>query len=207
MTTSWIKTGAWAGIISILCYLTAIFAPLPDQISLVLVFHFGILLSLGFYGLSYDFITQSKSEIPAILMRYAGLIAGALVTTMLVVQQSLFMEYDTLIEKASDADKLLMKQTGIMPLLNTVHFGLDIAWDLYISWTGILLGIAMYLSEKYNNIVAAYFFVLHLLLLVFNLYTFPIPPGDAGLIDLGPFVAISYLLMFVYLLIRMMRKK
>jgi hypothetical protein len=39
-----------------------------------------------------------------------------------------------------------------------------------------------------------------LLLLVLNLWTFPIPPGESGLFDVGPFVGLWFMVLSVRML-------
>lgn len=202
MEQNWIKTGSYCGLAGISFYFLAAFASLPEQLSLTLVFHFGIFLMVGFMGLYYFFKATSGPSIAITLMVYAGIIAGAFVTVMLVVQQALFTTYDNVKLAATDAEKTMLKQVSMLKLMNTTQLGMDITWDLFIGWAGILLGLAMLNSRMFYKSVALIIILINLLLLVFNLYTFPNPPGESGLIDMGPFVACSYIGIFSYILFK-----
>lgn len=206
MNDNWIKTGAWCGVVAVVCYLGAAFAPLPATASIILAFHFGILLAVSFIGLSFYLSGDKQPSIVTVLMKYAGIIAGAVVTTMLTVQQSFFISYQNIQATADTAEKLSIKQTHLFELINTVHLGLDVCWDLFISWAGLLLGIAMLRSRKFWKLTAWYFIIIHASLLALNLATFPVPPGDAGLIDLGPFIGLSYLVLNAYILLKKKKK-
>lgn len=207
MHQQWIKTGSACGMLGIICYLLAAFAPIPDSVGLVLVLHFGILLAIGYVGLFHFFVHSGTNGLGIHLMKYAAIIAGATVTAMLTVQQAFFMQYARIMAEASQSSKHIMMQTSIKELLNTVHFGLDISWDIFISWAGMLLGIALYRSTYFSKVVGLYFFGIHLLLIVFNLYTFPTPPDEMGLIDMGPFISLSYLVLFGYMWLKFRKAK
>jgi len=77
-----------------------------------------------------------------------------------------------------------------------VDIGIDVAWDMFISTYMILFLFATVKvpSLKWWGIISG---VLGLLLMVFNVVTFPNPPGESGLIDMGPFIAFFWLLLSV----------
>jgi hypothetical protein len=77
--------------------------------------------------------------------------------------------------------------------LQAIWLGLDVAWDAYIGLGTVLFGVSMLLHPRFGRLFGASGIVLGLSLLVLNLYTFPTPPSNAGLVDLGPFLGLWYL--------------
>jgi hypothetical protein len=64
----------------------------------------------------------------------------------------------------------------------------------------LLLAIAMLSHPRLGRIVGLAGIAVAVVLLAFNLYTFPTPPGDAGLFDAGPVVGLWYLVVSVLML-------
>lgn len=190
------QTGIVSGFVGFACYFAAAFLPLPDKASFVLAAHFGLGLSVGFIGIYYFFRWEGYDSVALRLSCLFGATAGVMVTAMIIVQQTIFSLRDIrLAQQSGEAEKTLTKQ--IFRELNSVHLGLDIAWDVLISWAGVALGVAMLSHPKFGKIWGTIGIVVSAALLVLNMATFPIPPGEAGLIDLGPFAAVFYGAVFV----------
>ena len=56
------------------------------------------------------------------------------------------------------------------------------------------------LSQRFGIVIGGITLFAGLLLLVLNLWTFPTPPGESGLIDVGPFVGLWFLVLNVRVL-------
>jgi hypothetical protein len=76
---------------------------------------------------------------------------------------------------------------------NLTQLSLDVAWDIFIGVGTILFALNMLAHPKLGKIIGFIGILLSAGLLTLNIYTFPLPPGESGLIDLGPFVALWYL--------------
>ena len=74
-----------------------------------------------------------------------------------------------------------------------VWLGLDVAWDIYIGVGTLLFAAAAYTHEWFGRIIGIFGIVIAVLLLFLNLWTFPAPPANAGLFDVGPLVGGWYL--------------
>lgn len=183
LSEQWVKYGSTAGILSVLCYLIAAIGILPDFVSLLLAFAFGPLLSIGFIGF-YHFIKEHRASVSLQVATLFAIIAGSIVNIMLVVQQALF-------EGVSKADRDAMGPAWAG--LNWIQLGLDVSWDIYISVATLLLGIAMWSHPRLGKFFGVVSIVLGVALLVLNLSTFPTPPGEAGSVDVGPFVGLWFL--------------
>lgn len=195
---AWIRTGGVCGILSVASYLAAAFAPLPDLGAYLAAFAFGPLLAIGLVGVR----AALALERPGPLVDVAALLgvgAGFTVLIMLTVQQAIFASTGRALERAGDspaAETVRQVRAG----LNAVHLGLDVAWDVLIAAAVVLFGLAMLRHRDFGRVFGGLGVALGALLLGFNLWYFPIPPGDAGSIDWGPFVALWALAVFVLLL-------
>jgi hypothetical protein len=84
-TTLWGRFGGVTVVIAVVFYFLAAFAPLPDWLGLPMIFAFGPILSLSFLGW-YRFLAVRRNGPVLQSACLCGIIAGVLVTSMLVVQ-------------------------------------------------------------------------------------------------------------------------
>lgn len=191
---SWINAGGICGSLGILFYFLAAFVPMPDFAGYVAAFAFGPLLCIGFIGLYHALATHKNSPVlqAGTLFAVAG---GITLLLMLCVQQSIFATLKQL--KTPDTDSLkIALSTG----LNSVQAGLDVAWDVLIGTATILVSISMIQHPRFGKIIGISGILLGLLLLSFNIWFFPTPPGELGSVDWGPFVALWMIAIFILLL-------
>jgi len=190
LSASWIRIGPVAGLLGIAAYFAAVAGVLPSRITLVLVFSMGPLLSVAFLGF-YHFLRAHRNSAALQTATVFGVIAGTLVNLMLVVQQSLFIGLPS-------ATRATMGPAWAG--LNWIQLGIDVSWDIYISVAIILLGMVLWKHPRFGIVLGGITIFAGSLLLVLNLWTFPAPPADSGLFDVGPFVGVW----FVVLSLRMM---
>ena len=107
---------------------------------------------------------------------------------MFTVQLGLFSEGKTY---GNDVPKEI--KNYVFDTANLTQLSLDIAWDIFISLGTVLLALNMLSHPKLGKIIGAAGILLGISLLVLNLYSFPVPPGETGSIDLGPFTLLWYL--------------
>ncbi len=88
-----------------------------------------------------------------------------------------------------------------------VDLGLDIAWDVLIGVSMIFLAIALKGRTGFGIWWAAPVMILGVLMLGLNAATFPWPPGEAGLFDIGPFVGTYMLVIAVRFIVLVRREK
>jgi hypothetical protein len=106
---------------------------------------------------------------------------------MFAVQLGLFSEGKTYGTEIQKEIKNYVFQMG-----NLTQMTLDVAWDIFISLGTILFGFSMLSHPRLGKIIGGIGILMGAGLLFLNIYTFPFPPGEAGLIDLGPFTALWY---------------
>jgi hypothetical protein len=175
-TLAWIRAGVAASLAFIAAYCILIFAPLPDRGAAALAASWGPLLAVASLGLG----RLLEVPRPSSLVRFAvqlNLLATALVTAMLLVQIAVGME----------------AKGKLSPEIVAIWLGLDVAWDVYIGIGTLLLACAMFRHPRFKWPFAVSGLLAAGVLLVLNLATFPTPPGEAGLFDAGPVVALWYL--------------
>ena len=201
--SSWARFAAITGIASVLAYFSAAFlpqiAPVPDAVVLVLAFAFGPLLSASFLGV-YRYMASHRDGPILQVGALFGIIAGVLVTTMLVIQvgNNAVLEQG-LAEADTDAAKELLRTAW--RAVNRVQYLVDVAWDIFICVATILVGTAMLSHPRFGRIWGGLGILAAGLLLFLNLYTFPFAPAESGSVDLGPAVALWILAVYIRLLL------
>lgn len=181
-----------AGILGVACYLAAITIPWPDtrlgtSSALLLVSAFPILSIIYSYGL-YHFIAAERE---GVANRLAFLFAAAAFTTvlaMIIVQLAIGAGIGEMTKGLDEATSKALRRG-----LRLIDHGLDVAWDMLIGTALIFLGAAVWrrggLGPGWGIPLAA----LGLALIGLNAATFPWPPADRGLFDVGPFVGVFVL--------------
>lgn len=191
---AWIRVGGVCGLLSIVSYLAAAFAPLPDFAGYLAAFAFGPLVAVGSAGMRELLALERRGPVVDVAALF-GVAAGVTVLIMLTVQQSIFALSARALAAAGegpDADAIKRAREG----LNSVHLGIDVAWDVLIAAAVVLFGIAMLRHPRFGRLFGAIGIALGTLLLGFNLWYFPVPPANAESIDWGPFVALWMLAAF-----------
>ncbi|MCE5273325.1 hypothetical protein LLH00_18765 [bacterium] len=182
-TSSWAKTGAWSGLCAILLYGAIASQKLPPAGLVLVGAGLGPLLGVAGLGLSRT-LQRQRPSVAASLGSAFTFAAGALLTAMLLVQLAV---------------KARASAQGAPPEFVGLWLGLDVAWDIYIGLGAGLFSLAMLRRPGFGRLFGIPGLLLSVALLALNLGTFPTPPGDAGLFDIGPPVGLWFLAVFVRL--------
>ncbi len=171
----WIQVGIAGGLCASVLYPLVIFAPLPLPAVAVCAALLGPAIGAGSLGLR-QLIRVSGSSVRATLAAVSNVIAGALFTIMAMVQ-------------------LAVRHSAEMvdPPMIGVWLGVDVAWDAYIGLGTLLFASAMQEHPRFRWPFALSGLILGAALLVLNFWHFPVPPAQAGSVDVGPFVGLWYL--------------
>jgi hypothetical protein len=163
---------------------------LPVEFIRIPMFLLGPIAIIGVTSLEKNY-RPTKEFVEAQAVGYNFLIvAFAILTTMLVVQQSGIEIFNTL--KENDNVDVTFKLT------NSVHKGMDIAFDIFYSLGILFFSLSFLKLKKLGFIIGLVGVASSLGLLVLNLISFPNPPKSAGLMDLGPITIIWWVLIFTY---------
>ncbi|GAB5399198.1 MAG: hypothetical protein Aureis2KO_07830 [Aureisphaera sp.] len=200
------KIGAISGIISIIFYFAAAILPfIPDYVSRLLGFTFPLLWIIAFMGL-YSFLKR-ESHTPTLEIAYLfGIIGAAIACSFIVVQQANFIWHETAMEAAnSDEAKSLLKAS--FKGANRVQAGLDVAFDIFITISWFLFGINIAKNSNFNKLLGWTGCLISAGLFTLNILTFPVAPADAELFDLGPFLGLWSLIVFVWFALILFKNK
>ena len=185
---SWSRLAGSALALGILAYFVAAFEPLPDAATRLFAFAFGPLLCVSFLAI-HRYMSRHHDGPVLQLACLFGIIAGVLVTTMLVLQIGNNMVRTDLLASA-ETEAARDSITLTWSAVNRVQFLLDVVWDIFILAALILLGAAMLSHPRFGKIWGGLGILVSAAALVLNLQTFPFPPAEAGSVDLGPLVAL-----------------
>lgn len=197
MERKWVEVGIIAGFIASLTYPIMVFVPLPRMLTITLGAAFGPSLAIASIGLYY-FLKSERETVATQIGAFANMIAGALVTAMIIVQLAIrWPQLDHLAEFGKDESiQKIIHWTWYVVL------GLDVSFDVFIAIGTFCFALRMLKHPRFGTafgiigILIAVGFLLGL-----NFYTFPYPPRDAGLTvwDPGPPTALWYLAVTIQL--------
>jgi hypothetical protein len=192
---TWIKLGAIAGILACVIYPLMIAVEMPTLLTVACAAAFGPLLSLASVGL-YHLLKFHQQTVTAQIAAGANIIAGSIVNMMLVVQLAISYSMQDYLKNAGDAATKSTLEL-IWKVVDKVQLGLDVSWDVFIGIGTLLFAVKMLSHPRFGKILGGIGALLAILLLGFNLYSFPTPPANANLIDFGPFVGLWYLVISI----------
>jgi hypothetical protein len=157
---------------------------LSQRATLFLAFGIGPAAIFGIVGLA----ERLGAAFPGRAVRTGGvflIIAFALLTLMLTMQQALFAEYRGLRggRPASEVPPTLRQSFA---LANQSQLGADVAFDVFYSLGIVFVSAALAGRRGVPRLVGVYGLVAGSGLLLLNIWTFPTPPAEAGAVDLGP---------------------
>jgi hypothetical protein len=194
---AWLRTGIIAGLIACISYPLAIFLPMNRPLTLLVSGSFGPALMIASVALGKILLDRRRS-VPAQLGAISNALAGALVTAMIIVQ--LAVRYSTV----PASDPMLAK--FVVNRIWDVVLGLDVSFDVFIGLGTIFFGISMLYDPRFGRIVGILGILIGaVVLLGFNIYTFPTPPKDAGLFDPGPVSGLWYLVVTIQVIVHVIR--
>lgn len=179
-----VKAGAFSGVLSISSYLLIAFLDLPIALVFFLAMLFPLLGIVFIYALS-QYIKSLHSSHANNLAQIFGIIGFAILAAFLSAQ----IAVNELSAQQAPSFTPAMLQ-DLKSAIRLVDMGMDVAWDVFIGAYLILFLVSTWTiaSLKYWGVVLG---LLGLGLILLNVYTFPQPPGESGLVDLGPFIALG----------------
>ncbi len=181
--------GGIAGAASVLCYAVAVAVPWPENQfgtsgSLVAVSGFPLLGIVFSYALC-DFIAAEQDGAANRLGFVFAVTAFTTLLAMLFVQLAVVAGIDRYTSGLDLPTARAMRRS-----LRLVDLGLDVAWDFLIGVGLVLWGVAMRKRRGLEVGWAVPCVLFGVALIGLNASTFPIPPVNHGLFDIGPFIAI-----------------
>lgn len=191
LTKRWVLAGIVCGILADVVYFVSATISLPIRIAFPIFWSFGPLLIVAAIGI-YSFLGRQGRSVPLQLGTLFMVIAGASVTLMGTMQGSYRVALQKI--KPEETNEVAgvawkMAQTAA----DSIQLGADLAWDIFICSSMVLLGIAMWKNPLIGKVIGTAGVIIGLSGLILNVYSFPTPPGQAGLIDIGPLAGLWFL--------------
>jgi hypothetical protein len=200
-----IKTGVISGIAATLCYFGAAVLPLPQAIGNLLGFAFGPLVIVSYIGI-YSYWSQKYDGALLRISCVFGIIYGAIVTSLIFIQVANNIWHEELMASA-ETTEISERLITIHTAVNRVQAALDVAFDVFVTISVLLLGMVLLKDSIVAKIYGILGIVIALLLLVLNLYTFPDGPDEVGFFDAGPFLGLWYAAFFIWMIALLFNKK
>lgn len=171
----WAPVTTISGTVGIVAYVLVLATESTDGLAVILSFAFAFGVTVSSIGI-FQILGGVDGSPLGLIAAVANVTAAALLLAMLLVQISV---------------KVVVPQPDAG--LKAVYWGLDVAWDLYFGTGTLLFGLSMFGRRGFGIWFAAPGLLIGGLFLFFNIVTFPDPPANAGLVDLGPLVGLWYL--------------
>lgn len=186
----WIQLSCVAGIVGSLAYLLAITGLLSLTASYALKAAFGPLIAVAYLGF-FTFLQLHRQTTMLYLATMIGVLAGVMANMILLASafQSLLI-----------STEVTHVMSAAWYASNTLQLGLDISRDLYLALAMGLLGGVLWGHPRFHKIFALATGGLGVLGLILNLWMFPLPAYEVGVVDLRALVGIWYLLICLHVL-------
>jgi hypothetical protein len=188
--------GALSGLLGTICYIAVALFSLSHSLTYILAMAWPILSVIFVFSL-YRYIALTRQSPANQLAFVFAALAFTMVAAMISIQLGIQAGMERLIaESPGQGDTL----TLIKRSTRLVDIGLDVAWDLFIGTALIFLCFALARNNQFGFRWGIPALLLALLLIVLNVLTFPWPPGEEGLIDVGPAIGLYIIALSIRLL-------
>jgi hypothetical protein len=186
----WVKCGL-AGIVCVGCYFLAVLIPWPENqlgtsTSLLVISGFPVLGIVFSYGLHSAVAAERESAANRLGFVFA-VAAFATLLGMIIAQLAVGAGIGEMAKGLDDTTATALRRG-----LRLIDLGLDVAWDFLIGTAMIFWGVALRGRRGFGPGWGVPLAALGVALIVLNASTFPWPPGEHGLIDIGPFIALFF---------------
>jgi hypothetical protein len=194
----WTVIGITAGLVACISYPVATLVNLPTpRITLIVAASFGPALAIACWAL-YRVLQSERQSVFSELGGVMNALGGALVTAMILVQLAVVQS------TAAPGDQGL--ESFFVRRIWDVILGLDVAFDMFIGLATAFFGIAMLADKRFGRLIGVLGIVTGLVVILgFNMATFPDPPAEAGLFDPGLLSGIWYFLVVVRMIRELIR--
>ena len=180
------------GSATLVTYLVALAVPLPSlRMSYLVFMAFGPLFCTTVFALR----GLLKQEAPSVALDVATLllmIAGAINTMMAAMQGALRIYFNELPHGESVSEAAHNAWKMAFHSGNSIQLGADMAWDVFVLSGVVILGVALLRHSRFGPWFGWSAVAIGLLGLMLNSATFPTPPANGQLFDIGPFVGLWF---------------
>lgn len=163
---------------------------------LIFVFALGPIAMVGVLSISQR-LSATANGLTLKAGTVFGIIAFALWDVVQTIQQGIRIYFrerlipEATTEQAKEAANLIYR--GV----NAVQWTMDVAFDIFYCLLIILFGALMYRHRDFGRFLGLLGIISATGLLFLNLWTFPYPPAESGLFDLGPLTGVWWVLVII----------
>lgn len=189
--------GAIFGFVFLFFYITVAIDLIdyPVKLSIFMLLMLGPFAIFGMFSIA-KFLNRDTPSQGVDMGKSFGIVAFSIWVCVMCIQQGSRMYFhDILIPQAEPEQVEIYKM--VLRGINSVQFTMDIAFDIFYCLLVMLYSAAMIRDKYFGKIVGIFGFLSGLGLLVLNLHSFPYPPAESGLIDLGPVTGIFWVIVIV----------
>jgi len=189
------------GLFMLLVYLlstTGLF-PFPRKLAIISLLALGPIAIFGIISIA-KLLTNEANAFMAEAGKVFGILAFAILEMFLCIQfgtRTYFREHlytgDLIPEKKEMLD---MVYNGV----NSIQFTMDIAFDVFYCLSIIIFSGLMIGNRYFGRIIGIFGILAGSSLLIFNMWKFPYPPAESGLVDLGPVTGIWWVVVIVMMM-------
>jgi hypothetical protein len=187
----WAVVSVIAGVMAVVTYALFSIISGPFRLGVILVCAFGPLLATASIGL-YHVLAEAGNSVMLQLAVIFNVLGATIFTMMGLVQLSVHYQFETLSQSSDLSSALIVT-------VDAVQLGLDVAWDVFISVGTLLFALSMFKDVRFGRIIGSLGVLIAVALLVLNVLTFPVPPANSNLIDLGPLLGLWYLVVTIFI--------
>lgn len=184
---TWAEIGALAGAIAMVAYAVISTVQHSSPLAAVGASVVGPAIAAASAGL-YEVLRLHRSTVSLKLGLGANVAAAITVTMMLLAQ----ITYRGWLELRFPTGPAATSASPAYQAANGLQLGFDVAWDVFLCLGTVLFAVNMWTHPRFGRVFAITGGSLAALLLILNMATFPEPPDQAGLVDLGPLVGLWY---------------
>jgi hypothetical protein len=192
--------GGIAGVAGVVCYVLAITLPWPETqfgiVASLLIVSAWPVLSIVYAFALYRYVAAERNGTANRLGLVFAVAGFTTVLAMIVVQLAVGAGVGE-ITAGLDEQAARALRRG----LRLIDHGIDVAWDFLIGTALIFSGVALRGRSGLGLGWAVPSIALGAALIVLNAITFPWPPADRGLIDVGPFIGVFVLVLATRLVV------
>ncbi|MCF0050214.1 hypothetical protein LXM25_09110 [Dyadobacter sp. LJ53] len=182
--TALLISGGISGMLSITSYLTIAFSDLPDPVVFFLAMAFPILGIVFLFSLT-EYIHFHEASYANRLGFVFGSLAFTICAAFLAAQLAVQIGVNIKSDQVGAAEARFVKES-----IRLIDMGMDVAWDMFIGTYLVLFLISArkLIELKFWGFTLG---ILGIALMILNTITFPNPPAEVDLFDLGPFIALG----------------
>lgn len=157
----------------------------PQRLFVILIFAISPVAIFGVLSVAKSLSVHSDS-ISLQLAKVFGFIAFAIFEAVMCVQAGTRVYYREKLLTSTEDESIKQIAQLIFKGVNSVQFTMDVAFDIFYCLMIILFSFLMIRNKNFGKAVGGLGIFSGLGLLLLNLWTFPYPPAESGLVDFGP---------------------